>query len=111
MLYYIIYFGDNLGKNVQIFLCKENNGFSHPNIVLTPFKYVDISKNPGMWNHPCGPNTQRSGSLSFLSPFPRCLSLCRYGHDITHIVLFPGEGNDYLLQYSCLENSMDSGVW
>ena len=23
----------------------------------------------------------------------------------------PGGGNDYLLQYSCLENSMDKGVW
>ena len=23
----------------------------------------------------------------------------------------PGEGNGYLLQYSCLENSIDSGVW
>ena len=23
----------------------------------------------------------------------------------------PGEGNDYLLQYSCLENSMDRGTW
>ena len=23
----------------------------------------------------------------------------------------PGEGNDNLLQYSCLENSMDSGTW
>ena len=23
----------------------------------------------------------------------------------------PGEGNDYLLQYSCLENSMDRGAW
>ena len=23
----------------------------------------------------------------------------------------PGEGNGYLLQYSCLENSMDRGVW
>ena len=23
----------------------------------------------------------------------------------------PGGGNDNLLQYSCLENSMDSGVW
>ena len=23
----------------------------------------------------------------------------------------PGEGNDNLLQYSCLENSMDSGAW
>ena len=23
----------------------------------------------------------------------------------------PGEGNDYLLQYSCLENFMDRGAW
>ena len=23
----------------------------------------------------------------------------------------PGEGNGYLLQYSCLENSMDRSVW
>ena len=22
-----------------------------------------------------------------------------------------GEGNDYLLQYSCLDNSMDRGAW
>ena len=24
---------------------------------------------------------------------------------------YPGEGNDYPLQYSCLENSMDRGAW
>ena len=24
---------------------------------------------------------------------------------------FPGEGNDYTLQYSCLENPMDRGAW
>ena len=24
---------------------------------------------------------------------------------------FPGEGNDYPLQYSCLENSMERGTW
>ena len=24
---------------------------------------------------------------------------------------FPGEGNRYPLQYSCLENSMDRGAW
>ena len=23
----------------------------------------------------------------------------------------PGEGNGYILQYSCLENSMDRGAW
>ena len=30
---------------------------------------------------------------------------------VTHIVLFPGEGDDYLLQYSYLENSMDREAW
>ena len=25
--------------------------------------------------------------------------------------IFPGEGNGNLLQYSCLENSMDRGAW
>ena len=25
--------------------------------------------------------------------------------------IFPGEGNGYPFQYSCLENSMDRGVW
>ena len=24
---------------------------------------------------------------------------------------FPGGGNGYLLQYSCLENAMDRGAW
>ena len=24
---------------------------------------------------------------------------------------YPGEGNGYLLQYSCLENSVDRGAW
>ena len=24
---------------------------------------------------------------------------------------YPGEGNDYPLQYSCLENPMDRGAW
>ena len=26
-------------------------------------------------------------------------------------IISPGEGNSYLLQYSCLENSMDRGGW
>ena len=26
-------------------------------------------------------------------------------------VRFPGEGSDYPLQYSCLENPMDRGAW
>ena len=30
---------------------------------------------------------------------------------ITWLQRYPGVGNDNLLQYSCLENSMDRGVW
>ena len=30
---------------------------------------------------------------------------------ITGLGRFPGEGSGYLLQYSGLENSMDSGAW
>ena len=30
---------------------------------------------------------------------------------IPGLVRSPGEGNGNLLQYSCLENSMDTGVW
>ena len=25
--------------------------------------------------------------------------------------IYPGEGNDNILQYSCLENPMDRGTW
>ena len=30
---------------------------------------------------------------------------------IPGLVISPGEGNGYPLQYSCLENSMDRGAW
>ena len=30
---------------------------------------------------------------------------------ITGLGRSPGEGNDNLLQYSCLENTMDRGAW
>ena len=30
---------------------------------------------------------------------------------INRLRRFPGEGNGYLLQYSCLENSRDRGTW
>ena len=30
---------------------------------------------------------------------------------ITGLGRYPGEGNDYPLQYSCLENFMDRGGW
>ena len=37
-----------------------------------------------------------------------CLQCKRQGF---HPRRFSGEGNDYSLQYSCLENSMDRGAW
>ena len=30
---------------------------------------------------------------------------------IPGLTRYPGEGNDYPLQYSCLENPMDRGAW
>ena len=40
-------------------------------------------------------------------------SACSVGDlgSIPELGRFPGEGNDYPLQYSCLENSMDRGAW
>ena len=39
-----------------------------------------------------------------------CLQCRRPGFDPL-VWKIPGEGNSYLLQYSCLENSMDRGAW
>ena len=40
-------------------------------------------------------------------------SACKAGHpgSAPGLERTPGEGNGYSLQYSCLENSMDSGDW
>ena len=40
-------------------------------------------------------------------------SACKVGNPslIPGLAVSPGEGNGYLLQYSCLENSMDRRVW
>ena len=40
-------------------------------------------------------------------------STCNAGDSgsILGVGRFPGEGNGYLFQYSCLENSMDRGAW
>ena len=40
-------------------------------------------------------------------------STCNAGHSgsIPGLGRSPGEGNDYLLQYSGLQNSMDRGAW
>ena len=35
----------------------------------------------------------------------------RYVDSIPGSGIFPGGGNGHLLQYSCLENPMDSGAW
>ena len=40
-------------------------------------------------------------------------SVCNTGElgSIPESGIFPGEGNGYPLQYSCLEKSMDRGAW
>ena len=40
-------------------------------------------------------------------------SACNEGDlgSIPGLGLYPGEGNGYPLQYSCLENSMNRGAW
>ena len=40
-------------------------------------------------------------------------SACNAGDpaSVTGLGRSPGEGNGYLLQYSCLENPMDTGAW
>ena len=40
-------------------------------------------------------------------------SSCNVGDpgSIPELERFPGEGNGYPLQYSCLENSMNRGAW
>ena len=48
---------------------------------------------------PCGPDGKESAHN------PRDLGLIPVWRRS------PGEGNGYLLQYSCLENSMDRGAW
>ena len=54
-----------------------------------------------------GPGEQ---SAPLTSMFPICLFKNNqfYSHCL---VRFPGEGNDYPLQYSCLEDPMNRGAW
>ena len=54
---------------------------------------------PTMWGFPRGSDGKESG--------------CKAGDQglIPGLGRSPGEGNDNLFQYSCLENSMDGGTW
>ena len=45
-----------------------------------------------------------------LGCFHRCLS-SSFESDLSGLERSPGEGNGNLLQYSCLDNSMDRGAW
>ena len=53
------------------------------------------------------------GNLGFSGGSDGKESACNVGDlsSIPWVGRFPGEGNGYPLQYSCLENSMDRGVW
>ena len=63
-------------------------------------------------------NPQRKGAIclgleGFTGGSDGKESACNAGDPglIPELERSPGEGNGYLLQYSCLENSMDRGVW
>ena len=51
--------------------------------------------------------------MGFLGGSDSKESACNAGDpgSIPGLGRFPGEGNGYPLQYSCLENSMDRGAW
>jgi len=53
------------------------------------------------------------GYLGFLCDLDGKESACNSGDlgSIPGSRIFPGEGNGYPLQYSCLENPMDRGAW
>ena len=52
-----------------------------------------------LWGFPSGSDSKESAcNAGDLGPIPG-------------LKTFPGEMNDNLLQYSCLENSMDRGAW
>ena len=65
-------------------------------ILIHVHKYISIQINGGF---PGGSDSKESNTntrdLGFISGSEK----------------FPGEGNDYLLQYSCLENSMNRRAW
>ena len=41
----------------------------------------------------------------------QCQRMLKLLHNCTHLTRSPGEGNGNPLQYSCLENPMEGGVW
>ena len=51
--------------------------------------------------------------MSFKNDSDRKESACNVGDlgSVSGLGRSPGEGNGYPLQYSCLENSMDTGAW
>ena len=51
-----------------------------------------------------------STQFSF-KPDIKSTCVCMYTHTHTHIYIYIREGNENLLQYSCLGNTMDRGAW
>ena len=41
----------------------------------------------------------------------QCQRMLKQSYNCTHLTCWLGEGNGTPLQYSCLENPMDGGVW
>ena len=75
-------------QHLQTFFCLESKGNSRTN-VLSIFKLTFSGGSDGK------ESACNSGDLGLIPGVGRS----------------PGEGNGYLLQYSCLENSMDRRAW
>ena len=54
----------------------------------------------GIYMHMCGGSDDKESACSAGDP-----------DLISESGISPGEGNSYLLKYSCLENSIDRGAW
>ena len=83
-----------------------------------PFPPLESPPNPGIETEtPVSPALQ---AILYLSATREAQSCGILGHRCVQVIFvylkntsqeYPGEGNGYPLQYSCLENSMDRGAW
>ena len=129
--------GKNTGVGCHALLQKvlptqlSNPGFPHSRRILLPSEPLEKPKNTGVRNLSLLQQSflaqeSNQGSVDSLPPelpvvtnkcnFPGgslLESACNSGDlgSIPRLKRCPGEGNDTLLQYSCLENSMDRGAW
>ena len=92
--------GENYNETQEIKGDKSNSGRHLPQISTDDGKeWVKKDRISATWGFPGSSDGKASASN------PEDLG------SITGLRRAPGEGNGYLLQYSCLKNSTDRGVW